>query len=77
MVLNAIAFGKNIDQPINVKIGNEEKSVTFSSAWKTKNIEFALKEPASLIEITIPYPTVPESGNRKLGIGLAKMSIEQ
>ena len=79
LVLAGGAYGKNIGAPIPVKIGRVLRKVTFSGApdsGEIKNLEFALRRPASTIEFTIPYPSTPEGDNRQIGIGLLQLRIE-
>lgn len=75
----ARVYGPNRDQPVGVRIGDEERTFT-ADGPATVEFAFDLRRPADTIEFAIPQPASPysrgESGDRRaLGIGLGALHI--
>ncbi|QGW80716.1 DUF7024 domain-containing protein [Variovorax paradoxus] len=72
-----VAFGKNAEVPVPVRIGTQTRMMQLASSLEKSSgvwLHFNLKKPANVILITIPYPTVPEVDTRSLGVGLVKIA---
>ena len=81
LVVSGGAAGTNINQPFLVKAGAVEKEIKFAADPFSKPIpqrlSFQLDAPVNLIEITVPNPSQPSSGDaRKIGIGIITLKIE-
>jgi len=80
--ITAKAFGPNIGQPIAVKVGDEEQSLTLGEQLSTVTLLFDNPQASHLLTITPPEPQLSNEGNilghspRKLGIGLQRIVIE-
>ncbi len=75
----ARVYGPNRDQPVGVRIGDEERTFT-AGGPATVEFAFDLRHPVDTIEFAIPQPASPysrgESGDRRaLGIGLGALHI--
>jgi phosphoglycerol transferase len=83
LVLRARAYGKNVGEPISVRVGNQEQFVTLSEQDTTVTLRFDNPAGARNISITPPAPTEPQEGAsggfvpKKLGIGLVSLKVEQ
>jgi len=76
------AYGPNIGKPIKFKVGSRVREVVFASdAYEkpqTYHVEFKLDTPSDMLEIFIPFPSKPSSGDqRKLGVGLVDLKITE
>jgi hypothetical protein len=81
LALTGGAMGPNIGKAFKIKIGSEEREMIFKGdpfkAPATQRIEFKLNSPSDTIQITVPEPSKPPSGDaRMLGIGLISLQIE-
>ncbi|MBP1131149.1 phosphoglycerol transferase [Serratia sp. PL17] len=83
LVLRARAYGKNVGEPISVRVGDQEQFVTLTEQDTTVTLRFDNPGGAQNISITPPTPTEPQEGAsggftpKKLGIGLVSLKIEQ
>ncbi len=76
MEIQGGAHEKNLNCPIPIKCGEFVETISFSSPpWEPEIqiVHFNLKRPCSIIELTVPHPTVLVEGQRKIGIGLCKL----
>jgi phosphoglycerol transferase len=83
LVLRARAYGKNVGEPISVRVGDQEQFVTLTEQDTTVTLRFDNPGGAQNIRITPPAPTEPQEGAsggftpKKLGIGLVSLKVEQ
>lgn len=76
LVVVGHAYGQNAGNPVKVKIGDQEGTLTLDAAADKKvEIPFSLDKPADTLTIVIPRPTKPEGGDRLLGLGLVQLQI--
>lgn len=81
LVLVAKAFGPNVGEPISVKVGDEEQTITFGDQLSTVTLRFDNPEGSKVLTIEPPKPQLSNEGNilghdpRKLGVGLAELKI--
>lgn len=81
LTLTGGAYGPNIGQPFIVKAGVVTKELSFPSdpflKPTSQSLSFQLKDPVDVLEINVPQPTLPQTGDaRKLGIGIITLKIE-
>ncbi len=72
------AYGANVNVPITVKIGLTKRLFRFQEGASTEQrvtLEFSTLRRGSLIEIRVPYPTIPPNDNRMVGLMLAHLRI--
>ncbi|CAI0847362.1 phosphatidylglycerol--membrane-oligosaccharide glycerophosphotransferase [Serratia entomophila] len=83
LVLRARAYGKNVGEPISVRVGDEERFVSLGEQDTTVTLRFDNPHGAQNISITPPAPTEPQEGAsggftpKKLGIGLVSLKVER
>ncbi|CAI0737141.1 MULTISPECIES: phosphatidylglycerol--membrane-oligosaccharide glycerophosphotransferase [Serratia] len=83
LVLRARAYGKNVGEPISVRVGDEERFVSLGEQDSTVTLRFDNPRGARKISITPPAPTEPQEGAsggftpKKLGIGLVSLKVER
>ena len=74
------AYGKNIGASVGVRIGDARRTLRFLSSQaqpEEVSVEFALSAPSDVIELFIPYPTVPDQNDsRAVGLGMVSLRIE-
>ncbi len=80
LVLEGFAFGPNAGQPVKIKIGNSEKSISLPNQKSIVSLDFSGVKDAESIVIQVPKPISPHelgiSGDkRELGIGIMSMKI--
>ncbi len=81
LIISAQASGSNGTLPVKVIVGDQENSIIIGNKGISENkVSFNLNSSQSTIEIIPPAPVVPKeqgwsSDTRKLGIGLAKITI--
>ncbi|PKE30153.1 phosphatidylglycerol--membrane-oligosaccharide glycerophosphotransferase [Rahnella sp. AA] len=82
VVIRARAYGKNIDKPVSVRVGDQEQFVTFGSTDGIVKVQFTNPDAAQSIVITPPEPTEPTEGTSggfeppKLGIGMVSLEVQ-
>ncbi len=76
LYVNAVGYEKNAGIPIPVKIGTQVQSLQLmgdlgdgAGAW----LHFDLKATSNVIEIGIPFPTMPPMDARSVGVGLVEV----
>lgn len=80
--MTAKAFGKNIGQPILVKVGNEEHSIILGDKFSDVVLHMSNPQASHVLTIVPPAPELSNEGNilghepRKLGIGIQDIYIE-
>jgi hypothetical protein len=78
LVITAGAYGPNLGVPFKVRIGNVSRRATFRKYIDdpdTVRLEFSVRTPPHVIEISVPHPTVPEQDSRAIGLGFIQMRI--
>ncbi len=78
LVISAKAYGPNAGLAIPVKVGGQVMEMKLSADITTDiRLEFSPNTVADNIEITVPKPTVPKTGDlRALGIAFNSVKIE-
>lgn len=80
--MTAKAFGANIGNPVIVKVGNEEQSITLREDLSEVTLHFDNSQGSHLLTIIPPVPELSNEDNilghapRKLGIGIQDIYIE-
>jgi len=80
--MKAKAFGQNINQPVLVKVGNEEHSIILGGKSSEVTLHMSNPQGSNLLIIVPPAPELSNEGNilghepRKLGIGIESIDIE-
>ncbi|MCE0825102.1 phosphatidylglycerol--membrane-oligosaccharide glycerophosphotransferase [Buttiauxella sp. A2-C2_NF] len=81
LVITAKAFGPNVGQPMPVKIGSQQQTLTLGEELTTTTLHFDNPERSNLLEIIPPQPQLSNEGNilghepRKLGIGMGDIKV--
>ncbi|KEA53293.1 phosphoglycerol transferase I [Mangrovibacter sp. MFB070] len=81
VVIKAKAYGPNINQPIPVRVGNQEQVLTVGDTPVTTTLRFDNPGNSSTLTITPPAPQESNMDNilghspRKLGVGLISVEI--
>lgn len=81
LVITAKAFGPNVGQPMPVKIGSQQQTLTLGEELTTTTLHFDNHERSNLLEIIPPQPQLSNEGNilghepRKLGIGMGDIKV--
>lgn len=81
LVLIAKAFGPNVGEPVSIKVGEQEQTITFGDQLSTVTLRFENPEGSNVLTIEPPKPQLSNEGNilghepRKLGVGLAELKI--
>lgn len=82
--LSIMAFGPNLGQPIRVRIGSVERSITHSNAGSagTYTVRFETSGGADTLEIVPPQPISPAqyAGTqdvRRIGVGLVSVRVRE
>lgn len=81
LVLIAKAFGPNVGEPVSIKVGDQEQTITFGDRLSTVTLRFENPEGSNVLTIEPPKPQLSNEGNilghepRKLGVGLAELKI--
>lgn len=78
-ILRAIAYGRNVGVPVRVRIGVQTRTLKLPASLRPDEefaVEFVVKTPSNVIEITVPHPTRPPNDGRALGIGFYSMRSE-
>lgn len=80
LVIQANAFGPNVNEAVQVKIGTTQQALKVTEQGQTHRLAFDLSASANTIELLIPKPTSPQElkvgdDPRKLGLGLIKLQI--
>jgi len=79
LLIEGGGYGPNIGMPVKIRIGRTQREMTF---WNQPGmgseiaIEFSMRKPRDLIEITIPKPTFPPGDNRDIGVAFRHLKIE-
>ncbi|QIN62858.1 hypothetical protein SBC1_28750 [Caballeronia sp. SBC1] len=79
LLIEGGGYGPNIGMPVKIRIGRTKREMTF---WNEPGmgseiaIEFSMRKPRDLIEITIPKPTFPPGDNRDIGVAFRHLKIE-
>jgi hypothetical protein len=74
------AYGPNVGARASVRVGKVKRAIRFSQVAaepQTVYLDFELRRPASVIEITVPKPVVPPGDSRSIGLGLTRLRIER
>ena len=80
--MTAKAFGANIDNPVVIKVGDEQQSIVPGSQLSEVILPIDNPQQSNLLTIIPPAPELSNEGNilghdpRKLGIGIQSISIE-
>lgn len=80
--MKAKAFGQNINQPILVKVGNEQHSITLGDRISEVTLHMSNPQGSHVLTIIPPAPELSNEGNilghapRKLAIGIESIAIE-
>lgn len=80
--IEASAFGPNGNQPIVIRAGKVEKSLTFKAEMSAQSAVFEGVDGVKTLEIAIPKPTAPKdidpnSGDpRKLGLSMVSLKVQ-
>lgn len=72
------AYGRNVNAKVTVKIGLTKRQFRFvegSNTAQKVTLEFNTLRRGSLIELRIPYPTIPPNDNRQVGLMLGQIRI--
>lgn len=82
LVLEARAFGPNIDEPFTLELGDQEQQFTLGGDAREISLTFDLTEPAQRIRIRVPHPVSPRelsfsADDRPLGVALHQLHIRQ
>ena len=77
LTISAKAYGPNAGEPVIVKAGNQTEEYKFvADAAKPQSVEFSPSVTVDTIEIYIPKPTPPPSGDtRRLGLAFSSLSL--
>jgi len=78
LVMTGGAYGPNLGAQFKVRIGNVSRYAIFRKGVgdpETLCLEFSVRRPSNVIEITVPHPTVPERDSRAIGLGFIQMRI--
>jgi hypothetical protein len=78
LLITGGAHGPNLKKRFKVCIGSVSRFGTFRKGVGTAEtlwLRFSTPKPASVIEIIIPRPTVPEQDSRAIGLGFVRMRI--
>jgi hypothetical protein len=78
LLITGGGYGPNLGKRFKIRIGNIYRYATFRKGVndpETLTLEFSLAEPSNVIEITVPYPTVPEGDPRSIGLGFVRLRI--
>ncbi|WP_039057570.1 phosphatidylglycerol--membrane-oligosaccharide glycerophosphotransferase [Enterobacter sp. Bisph1] len=81
LVITAKAFGANASQPIPVRVGNAQQSLTLGNELTTTTLHFSNPSRSKRLVIVPPVPQSTNEGNilghspRKLGIGLVEIKV--
>jgi len=79
LLIEGGGYGPNIGMPVKIQIGRTQRQLTF---WNQPGmgseiaVEFSMRKPGDLIEITIPKPTFPPGDNRDIGVAFRHLRIE-
>lgn len=81
----AKAYGKNVQQPVAIRVGEETHFLRFSDESAQYRVHFTAASGKTVV-ITPPYPELTREGNiiaapidapmRKIGVGLVSLKIE-
>jgi phosphoglycerol transferase len=79
--LTANAFAPSVGRNFNIQIGSQSADFMLSDSPRELTFPFHLTELATSIAISVPSPTSPRelglsADNRKLGIGLHRLTVE-
>jgi phosphoglycerol transferase len=80
-VITAKAFGPNANQPIPVRVGNQEQTLTLGNNVTTTTLHFDNPSRSNTLVIVPPDPQSTNEGNilghspRQLGIGMVEIKI--
>jgi phosphoglycerol transferase len=81
LVITAKAFGPNANQPIPVRVGNQEQTLTLGNNVTTTTLHFDNPSRSKTLVIVPPDPQSTNEGNilghspRQLGIGMVEIKI--
>jgi phosphoglycerol transferase len=81
LLVEAGAFGDNLNKPIKFRVGSVEKECIFKGktnqeSYRVATLHFNSSDPGNTLVITIPAPTKSPTDDRMLGIGLTAMKID-
>jgi hypothetical protein len=79
LLIEGGGYGPNIGMPVKIRIGRTQRQLTFWShpgMGSEITVEFSMRKPRDLIEITIPKPTFPPGDNRDIGVAFRHLKIE-
>ena len=65
LLVRAVGYGPNIGVPVSVTIGRQTRTVKLPAQIGSEDeltLDFDLREPANIIEITLPHPIQPPGG---------------
>ncbi len=81
LVITAKAFGPNAGQPIPVRVGDTEQTLTLGNEVSTTTLHFDNPSRSNTLVIVPPAPQETNEGNilghspRKLGIGMVDIKV--
>jgi hypothetical protein len=78
LLITGCGHGPNLGAQFKIRIGNVSRYATFRKEVtdpETLRLEFSLRTPSNIIEISVPHPTVPEQDSRAIGLGFVQMRI--
>jgi hypothetical protein len=78
LLITGGGHGPNLGAQFKVRIGNVSRYAAFRKGVadpETLRLEFSVRTPSNVIEISVPHPTVPEQDSRAIGLGFVQMRI--
>ena len=72
------AYGRNVNAAVAVRIGRTKRVFRFAENASTQQcvtLEFSTLRRGSLIQIRVPYPTIPPNDNRMVGLWLSRIRV--
>ena len=76
LFIQAVGLGPNAEAPVRLRIGSQERTVKLPAQPGGEiGIKFALRAPANVIQIYVPFPYAPPGEARVLGIGFYSLRV--
>jgi len=74
--MRAAALGANAKWPIKVRVGDQTRRMRVAPRPNGEvALQFDLSTPSNVIEVHVPFPTMPPGDARKLGIAFYRMRV--
>lgn len=77
LVVRAVGFGSNAGAPVDIRIGNEARTIPLpSELGEAVMVDFSLMNPSNIVEFNVPFPMRPPGDDRLVGIGFVELRVE-